>query len=242
MSWIRFKLALDVAASAAVILTCALVALTVVHGTVALPGRPPVRAQAGVPPEPPLPRDPVSLQGASTRGSDGAKLALIEFSDFQCPYCGKFARDVLPVLDTKYIETGTLLFAFRQFPLTTIHKFAEQAAEAALCAGQQGRFWQMHDLLFKDQRLFSDKGLWDSVAPDTGLDEARFRGCLGGQSRADVQRDSAVGTALSIVGTPTFFLGRIHADHRVEVTRRFSGALPAVQFEAAIDNLETAAK
>jgi protein-disulfide isomerase len=101
--------------------------------------------------EPAPPTEPVALEGAELRGDRGAGVAIIEYSDFQCPSCGHFARESLPVIDRLYVQPGKVLLAFRHFPISDLHPFAFAAAEAATCAGRQGQFWNMHDLLFRNQ-------------------------------------------------------------------------------------------
>jgi hypothetical protein len=93
----------------------------------------------------PVPVDPIEIEGAATKGSSGAKIAIVEFSDFECPFCGAFSREILPTLDRDYIRPGKVKLIFRHLPLQ-IHPFAVRAAQAAECAEQQGRFWPLHDL------------------------------------------------------------------------------------------------
>jgi len=181
-----------------------------------------------------LPQDPLSLDGAQLEGTRAAQVAVIEFSDFQCPYCGRFARDTWPSIRKGYVETGKVLFAFREFPLESIHKAALQAAEAAECAGQQNAFWKMHDLMFADQTHLETAAL-EARAHDSGLDVSKFDVCLTGSVDAKVKSDERTGVGLAVSGTPTFFLGRLQADGRVKVVRRLSGAMPAPDFGAAID-------
>ena len=108
--------------------------------TAARPGRAPI----------PVPTEPVPLEGAPILGNPEAPVAIVEFSDFACPFCGRFSKDILPELKAKYIDTGQVLLAFRHLPLDRIHPRARPAAEAAECASRQGKFWRFHDLLFAD--------------------------------------------------------------------------------------------
>lgn len=186
-------------------------------------------------PEPPVPVEPVSLEGAAIRGNRIAKVAVIEHSDFQCPYCGRFAREILPELEKGYVATGKVLLAFRQFPLT-IHAFAEKAAEAAECAGRQGRFWEMHDRLFVNQQQLDAASL-QAHAKALQLGPKVFEACLAGEAADKVKQDTETGKALLVTGTPTFFIGTIQPDGRVKVVQRVSGALPLAQFEAALDRV-----
>jgi hypothetical protein len=118
---------------------------------------------------------PVSLAGATLQGSPSAKVAVIEYLDFECPYCGKFARETLPALDAGYIRTGKVLLAVRHYPLPN-HQLAVKAAEAAECAGEQGKFWEMHLRLFQEPRNLHDRVLLSHAQPLA--DSSRFEACL----------------------------------------------------------------
>lgn len=190
--------------------------------------------------EPAPPTQPLSLESAAIQGSRTAKVAVIEFSDFQCPYCGKFARETLPDLEAKYVKSGQVLFAFQPLPLP-MHPFAEKAAEAAECAARQGRFWEMHDSLFKNQEELDEAHL-QTRATDVHLDRTEFDACLAGQAAGRVHQSAALGKTLTISGTPTFFLGTVQPDGKVKVTQRFTGAMPTAQLSAALDHLLTGTK
>jgi protein-disulfide isomerase len=107
----------------------------------------------------PIPSEPVSLDQAERLGRSEAKVVLIVFSDFQCPYCSEFSNSVLPSLRQAYVETGLVQVAFRHMPLANIHSRAFPAAIAAECAARQGRFWPMHDELFTDPVALEDGDL-----------------------------------------------------------------------------------
>ena len=203
---------------------------------------PPARAQAaGAPrPEPPLPAQPLSLGGAALLGNKAAKVALVVYSDFQCPYCGRFEHDVFPALNAKYVQPGKILVAFRQFPLP-IHPYAEKAAEAAECASKQGKFWPMHDQLFEHQDQLNTDNL-ETYAKSTGLNVQAFDACLAGHMTDLVARDLQSGRDLSVNGTPTLFVGRIQADGSVKIVKRLVGARPLTDFQAALDPLLTSTK
>ena len=197
-------------------------------GDAALNRRPPVA--------PPLPKEPLSLTGAAVKGNPQAKVALIEYSDFQCPYCGKFALETLPVLDRDYVTTGKVLFAFRHMPLDALHPAAKPAAEAAECARRQGRFWQVHDRLFATQRDLRSAD-FRSLAGSLGLDVLAFDECAKGSAPDVVVTDTAAAKALGISGTPTFLVGIRQPDGRVQVRERLVGALSPEGFGKVIENL-----
>src|SRR2546425_3089506 len=105
------------------------------------------------------PRGPVrtSVADAPSLGRADAPVTLVEFSDFQCPFCGRFFATTLPALKKDYIDTGKLRYVFRDFPLDQLHPHARMAAAAAHCAGEQGKYWDMHDVLFQNQRARSEE-------------------------------------------------------------------------------------
>jgi protein-disulfide isomerase len=185
--------------------------------------------------EPALPQQPISLADAQIRGDRKAKIVLIEYSEFQCPFCGKFEREIWPALDTKYVSTGKLMLAFMHVPLESIHPFAVKAAQAADCAGNDGRFWEMRDLLFADQKRLDDASLRDRAAT-LKLDMPRFDECLAGSSEK-VRRSAEAARSLGITGTPTFFVGIRQPDGLVKVVAAIRGAKPASEFEQLLDKL-----
>jgi protein-disulfide isomerase len=161
---------------------------------------------------------------------------LIEYSDFECPFCGKFARETEPRLRKEYVETGRTLYAFRHLPLQRIHQYAVKAATAAACAGEQGKFWQLHDLLFQSPDKLDD-GVILERAKAAALDAMAFDACTVGTGAARVKQDVAEATKYGITGTPTFLLGTIQPDGRVKVTQRMSGAQSMDRLRVAIEAL-----
>lgn len=188
------------------------------------------------PPEPKLPTVPVSLDGAKLRGSQTAKVAIIEYSDFQCPYCGRFARETLPTIERDYVDSGKVLFAFRQFPLETIHSSALGAAEATECASRQNQFWQMHDLAFADQTHL-DADTFAARAKKLFLDTTAFQSCLKTEAAERVHDDAKTGGPFGVTGTPTFILGTVQLDGQFKAVKRLSGALSVPDFKVALDEI-----
>jgi protein-disulfide isomerase len=184
-----------------------------------------------------LPRDPVAIAGDPFKGNGTAKVAVIEFSDYQCPFCSRYTKDVLPQIWTDYIETGKIKYVFRDMPLS-FHKNAFKAAEAAHCAGLQGKFWEMHDTLFANQSALAPEQL-ATLAKTVGVDEARFQQCLdSGKFATEINKDIADAGAAGITGTPSFLVGVIQpGDGRVKVVKKLVGAKPYAEFKAAIDDL-----
>jgi protein-disulfide isomerase len=167
-------------------------------------------------------REPVAAEGPS-RGPDDAVVAIVEFSDFQCPFCGRLEPVLVGVL-AKYPRTVRLVY--RNYPLPELHPQAEKAAEAGLCAKEQGKFWEMHDLLFAEQEALSAQDLKDK-ARRLGLDTKAFSTCIdSGKMSEAVQADVRAGEALGIQGTPgTFINGRF-----------LSGAVDESELTAIIDD------
>lgn len=164
------------------------------------------------------------------KGGDGAPITLIEFSDFQCSFCRKFWQTTLPEIDKKYIGTGEVRFVYRHFAI--LGKPSIAAAQAADCAGEQGKFWEYHDKLFANAGspfAFSGRKL-RAYAGELGLQSKVFKQCLDSQKYLKkVEGETAVGASLGARGTPTFFL------HGQFITGRIVGAQPFEVFESVID-------
>lgn len=157
--------------------------------------------------------EPYRLQfnnaGAPAIGPEDARLTLVEFSDFECPYCGRF----FPTVKRLEAEFGKeLRILYRQYPITNIHPSAFKAAEASLCAHEQGKFWEMHDLLFQEQQKISVRDLKEK-AGRLGLNQSKFDGCLDtGRYIEQVQEDLKEGKRVGVTGTPALFLNGVSID------------------------------
>jgi protein-disulfide isomerase len=149
----------------------------------------------------------------------------------------------MPRLEAEYIKTGKLKYVVREFPLEQIHPQAFKAAEAALCAGEQGKYWEMHDRMFANQRALGLNDL-PGHAQALGLDLPGFQACLeGGKHAARIRKDLADGQKAGVRGTPTFFLGvQEPNDPKVKVLRVLRGALPFDTLKVAIDESLNIAK
>lgn len=193
------------------------------------------RAQPPPPQEPPGPRT-TSIAGNPVMGNPKAPLTIIEFSDFQCPFCSRWHHDTFPQLKKDYIDTGKVRFSYRDLPLTSIHPRALPAALAAECANEQGRFWEYHDRLFENQTSMSDENLlkW---AGDLKLNTDAFTACMTTQKyKAEIERDAADAQKVGINGTPGFIVGLSRPDGSVEGIY-ISGAVPYNVFTQAIESL-----
>jgi protein-disulfide isomerase len=140
-------------------------------------------------------------------GNPEAPVIIVEFSDFQCPFCGRFYTESLGQIKSQYVDTGKVKFIYRDFPLASIHPQAQSSAEAAQCALEQGNFWDFHDILFERQGSLSPDN-YKTWASELGLDAQQFSDCFdSGKHRASVQTDFSEGSAAGVSGTPTFFIG-----------------------------------
>ena len=142
---------------------------------------------------------------AGAFGSDTASVVIVEFTDYQCPYCGKHARETLPLIKKKYLQTGRVRYVVHDLPLQ-FHPLARYAAAAARCAGSQGAFGAYHDALFANQaHLTSEEFL--ALARQHHLDVQRFRSCVRSPSVArEIDSDARLAVALGLNGTPAFLV------------------------------------
>jgi protein-disulfide isomerase len=186
--------------------------------------------------KPRLPKDSISVT-KPILGSPGARVAVVEYSDFACPFCGSFSQSVLPVLRQKYIDTGLVSLSFRHFPIVQLHPLALSAAVAAECARNEGHFWEMHDVLFAHQHDLGQSAV-SEYARSIGIPADTFQACVSDQRVEDaVQRQVKEADSLAIYSTPTFFLGRVLADGRVSITTRIDGLPGLARIEGLLDAL-----
>ena len=172
-------------------------------------------------------------QGA-TKGTENAKVVMIEFTDFQCPYCGRFARDIFPDLEHDFIDTHKIRYVLHNLPLPG-HPFARNAAVAAECAGLQERYWDMHDRLFANQEKLAGQDLIDHAAA-IGLDVPRFKDCTGGDFVARLKSEEGLARRLGVNSTPTFFIGEVQGNSQIVLRGKVRGAQPYAVFKAALDD------
>lgn len=165
-------------------------------------------------------------------GKADAKVTIIEFGDYQCPLCRAFWRETLPRIKKEYVETGRVRIVFRDFPIQDIHPEATVTAMAAECAEDQGKFWEFHDKVFREQDRrgrdvvrykVADVKRW---ATDVGLEAAAFNECLDSERhKAEVQKDYKDGADIGMNGTPVFFING----------RALVGAHPFATFQKIIE-------
>lgn len=179
----------------------------------------------------------VSTAGKPFKGDKDARVTLVEFSDYQCPYCSRYVRDTLPQIEKEYVSTGKIKYVFADLALK-MHPHAQKAAEAAHCAAEQGKFWEMHDQLFANQKPATLTN-WVAHAATIGLDTAIFQQCLeAGKYATQVNDEVAVINKMGITGTPSFVLGLTRPnDPNIKVLKVLIGAKTFASFQEAIDSL-----
>jgi len=180
----------------------------------------------------------VSIDGAAVKGDKNAKLTLVEFTDYQCPFCSRHYRDTMPQIVDEYVKSGKVKYVLREFPLESIHPMAFKAAEAAQCAGEQGKYWEMHDRLFANQNALAPAQL-PGHAEAVGVNADQFKSCLeSGKYATKVRKDLNDAQKAGATGTPTFFIGRTDPNGTdVRSVRKMVGAQPYPAFKDALDTL-----
>jgi protein-disulfide isomerase len=179
----------------------------------------------------------VRLGDAPRLGDPKAKFGIVEFSDFQCPFCRRFHAETFPQLQKSYIEAGKVALIVKNFPLD-FHQGAMSAALAVNCVGKQDakRFWDVQGDLFAHQDRLGDD-LYRELVKNYGLDQQKFASCVAdaGQKKR-VEDDLRYAQSLGVEGTPTFFIGRIEGDQLVDATP-LVGAQPYPAFTQIIESL-----
>jgi protein-disulfide isomerase len=190
-------------------------------------------AQAEPAPQQPQQNYPLEivLGDAPRIGDPDAPIILVEFTDYQCPFCSRHFQETYPQILEQYIETGVVQYVFKDFPLKSIHPQAAKAAEAARCAGDQNAYLAMHDILFERQSEWGVSNpipIFASYAEEIGLDGEELTQCLeSNKYQAAVDADLQQGVELGVTGTPAFFMNGYP----------LSGAQPINVFQQGIDTL-----
>lgn len=160
------------------------------------------------------------------KGNPQAPITVVELSDFQCPWCRRFTIETLPALEREYIAPGKVRLVFINFPLTEIHRNAAAAHEAAMCAARQGKFWPMHDILFRKQEdwapLHEPGATLLAYADSIAADREQLRRCVeSGATRAEIETDARSAFRTGANSTPTFLIegGLLAGQHGIEVWR-----------------------
>ena len=180
----------------------------------------------------------VPTAGEPTMGSSSAKVTIMEVSDYQCPFCQRQTVDTFPQIDAAYIRTGKVQYIFVDYPIAQLHPSAARSHEAANCAGEQGKYWEMHRALFTSPVVKEDTALM-ARAKSAGVDTARLQSCLAsGKFAASVQASVRRMEGLGIAGTPMVLIGLTPAPGQpMKVVKFVYGAQPFGAFKSVIDSL-----
>ena len=180
----------------------------------------------------------IPTAGEPALGSATAKVMVMEVSDYHCPFCKRQTQQTFPQLQSEYVSTGKVRFVFVDYPIAQLHPTAHRAHEAAACAGDQGKFWEMHASLFAQPPAKSDSDLI-AQAKNIGLDMGQFGTCLSSGKHAAAVKDSVARMEqLGIGGTPMTLIGLTPAPGQpMKVVKYIYGAKPFSEFKTAIDSL-----
>lgn len=168
-------------------------------------------------------------------GKSDAPLTMVEFTDYQCPFCGRFETATYPEIKKNFIDTGKMRLIVRDLPLTELHPYALKAAQSVQCAGDQGKFWEMKDLVFRNQNKLDVDSL-AGYAKNLGLNGDTYKSCMAdGKHLKEIAEEAKYAQSLGITGTPTFIIGKTTGDS--VKGRMIVGALPYENFAAVIDGM-----
>jgi protein-disulfide isomerase len=173
---------------------------------------------------------------ATIKGSPAAQYVVVEFSDYECPFCARHAAGSLANIETEFVDSGKVQYVVLNLPIEQIHPAAMKAAQAAECAGRVGKFWDMHDLLFQNQQSLRSADFAE-YAKLLKLDGKLFAQCLAGSETARaIRADAQLAARMGVQGTPTFVFGEIKG-RTVYPLQKFSGAAPFPIFQSAFEDL-----
>ena len=180
----------------------------------------------------------VSTDDDPVRGNQDAPITIVEFSDFQCPFCARFQIQTLPLILEQYVETGKVKFVYRDFPIQNSHPNAMPAAAASECAHEQNKYWEYHDILFENQGVWNKVEVTSAItvfkefAAELDLNQDQFNNCLdSGKYIEEINNDLKDGRNYGITGTPGFFIGNEETGFV-----KLNGAQPFEAFKSIIDS------
>jgi protein-disulfide isomerase len=196
------------------------------------------QGQGNVPEVPGIVGASIPTANEPTMGSASAKVTIMEISDYQCPFCKRQTQQTFPQIQAEYVKTGKAQYIFVDYPIAQLHPAAARAHEAANCAGDQGKYWEMHMSLFNNPVVKEDSGLV-AQAKAIGTDVGAFQSCLsGGRHAAAVQASVARMEQLGISGTPLTVIGLTPAPGQpLKIVKYIYGAQPFSAFKEAIDSV-----
>lgn len=181
----------------------------------------------------------INLAGDFWRGNPDAPIVVVEFSDFQCPFCQRHTLNTQPILDEQFVDTGDVMWIFKHFPVQSTHPYAFPAAIFAQCVGEQGKFWEAHDLLFQRMSEWAgenSEAVFAEIAADLNMDNDALDACQADEATLQKVQDDLIEGSQFVQGTPTFVV--IYNNQG----RLIPGALPVDQFSAALNQLLAEAK
>lgn len=180
----------------------------------------------------------VSMDNDPVRGDQNAPITIVEFSDFQCPFCARFQVQTLPLILEQYVDTGKVKFVYRDFPIQNSHPNAMSAAVASECAHEQNKYWEYHDMLFENQAVWNKVEIASAIAvfkefaTKLDLNQDQFNSCLdSGKYIEEINNDLNDGKDYGITGTPGFFIG----NEKIGFVK-LNGAQPFEAFKSVIDS------
>jgi protein-disulfide isomerase len=180
----------------------------------------------------------ISADDDPVKGNQNVPITIIEFSDFQCPFCARFQIQTLPLILEQYVETGKVKFVYRDFPIQNSHPNAMPAAAASECAHEQDKYWEYHDALFENQAVWNKVEITSAItifkefATKMNLDQKQFDSCLdSGKYIEEINNDLKDGRDYGVTGTPGFFIGNDEIGFV-----KLNGAQPFEAFKNVIDS------
>ena len=168
------------------------------------------------------------------KGNSAVGVILVEFTDYQCPFCGRFVRETFSLIRERYIDKGAIRYAVVDLPLA-MHPDAERAAQASHCAEEQGKFWEIHEQMMSRQDSLTDLS---SFAASLNLDVQKFDDCVSTGKYVDaVRKDMALTQKLGINGVPGFIIGRVESNNPMKIKgiAMIQGAMPFARFQQELD-------
>lgn len=171
-------------------------------------------------------------KAAASMGRPDADIVFVEFSDYQCPFCGEFSREVHPQIVRDFVDPGSVRYLYFDFPLEGIHPRARRASEVANCARSSGRYWLLHHAIFENQQAIESDTELFRIARSMGMDESSLHACMSSDTRsASITADQSLGRRLGVRSTPTFMAGRVRPDGSIDLRAMLAGAKPFSQLK-----------
>lgn len=170
-------------------------------------------------------------EGAHMIGNADAPITIVEFSDFECPFCSRFYKETLPSIEKEWIDTGKVKLYYLQYPLS-FHPQAMPAAKATECAAEQSKFWEYHNIIFENQAKLATEGIFSTWAAEIGLDVEKFNTCFESTKYdGKINKDMADGNTVGVSGTPSFLIGNEKDGYQLVV-----GAQPYTVFKQVLSS------